>query len=639
MTTSSHLTVVCWNCCAALALPLISFAATPEPTAEQVKFFEEKVRPILAENCYKCHGEEKQKGSLRLDLREMVLVGGENGPVIVPGKPDESTLVEAVKWQSFEMPPTGKLSDEQIATLTEWVRGGAPMPKDHGGGSGLNVRKTRGVISDEDRQWWAFQPVRRPALPKTQNSEFRIQNSIDAFIQPKLADNGLTPAPEADRRTLIRRLAFDLVGLPPTPDEIDDFLEDERPDAYEGLVDRLLASPQHGEHWARHWLDLVRYAESDGYKQDAYREATYHYRDYVIRSFNRDKPYSQFVLEQLAGDEACGGDPDALIATMYLRLGIYEYNQRDVRNQWSIILNDLTDVTADVMLGMGMSCARCHDHKFDPILQKDYYRLQAFFAPILWRENVPAATASKTAEYHRQLGVWEEATADVRRQLAEIEDPIRQSAMRTTMVKFTDDLLTMVNKSPADRTPDEAQLAYLIEYQVSDGEGKADIGAKLKGEKKEQWQQLTQELAKFDHLRPRPIPFIPSVTDVGPIAPKVTIPGRRDAEDVEPGPLSVLVQASGGRGAPGNVASLATRVYREADASRSPHTTGRRTELAQWIASRDNPLPSRVLANRIWQQHFGHGLAESPSDFGRLGQPPSHPELLDWLASELLDND
>jgi cytochrome c553 len=617
-----------------LALTQAITAASPEPTAEQIKFFEERVRPILAENCYKCHGTEQQKGSLRLDLRDAVLAGGESGPAIVPGKPDESVLVEAIKWQSLEMPPTGKLNEAQIATLTDWIRAGAPMPKDHGGNAGAAVRKTRGVITDEDRQWWAFQPIRRPGVPEIQDSERRMQNAIDAFVASKLIDNGLTPAPEADRRTLIRRLSFDLVGLPPTPEEIDDFLADDRPDAYERLVDRLLASPQHGEPWARHWLDLVRYAESDGYKQDAYRPETWRYRDYVIRSFNADKPYSRFVLEQLAGDEACPGDPDALLGTMYLRLGIYEYNQRDVRNQWSIILNDLTDVTADVMLGLGMSCARCHDHKFDPILQKDYYRLQAHFAPILWRENVPAARPEEIAAYERQLVVWEQATADIRRQIAEIEDPIREATMRTTRVKFTDDLLAMLAKPPAERTPLEAQLAYLVEFQVTDGEGKADIGAKLKGEKKERWQKLQEELAKFDHLRPAPIAFIPSVTDVGPVAPEVTIPGRRDAEPIEPGPLTVLEEVAGTLRVPSNHADV---LANHVDGTRSvPTTTGRRTALAEWIASPDNPLPSRVLANRLWQYHFGRGLCESPSDFGRLGEPPTHPELLDYLASELL---
>lgn len=628
MTTFLRLSVVLAACLIGTLAPPPSRAATPEPSADQIKFFEEKVRPILADNCYKCHGSDKQKGSLRLDLREALLTGGESGPVVVPGKPHESSLVDAVKWQSLEMPPSGKLSDSQVATLTEWVRIGAPMPKDHGGGSGVAVRKTRGIITNEDRRWWAFLPVQQPAVPTLPHSEFRIQNSIDSFIQAKLPENNLAPAPEADRRTLIRRLNFDLVGLPPTPDEIDDYLEDNSPDAYERLTDRLLASPHHGEHWARHWLDLVRYAESDGYKQDAYRPESWRYRDYVIRSFNADKPYSRFILEQLAGDEACHGDPDALIATMFLRLGIYEYNQRDVRNQWSIILNDLTDVTADVMLGMGMSCARCHDHKFDPILQKDYYKLQAYFAPLLWRENVPATRPDEFAAYQRQLAVWEDATTNLRQQLAAIEDPIRQSTMRTTRVKFTDDLLEMLAKSPGERTPYESQLAYLVDFQVTDGEGKADISAKLKGDKKTEWQKIKDELAKFDHLKPQPVAFIPSVTDVGPVAPEVTIPGRRDAEPIEPGPLTVLESSS--------VSS--SHAPRDA-APASPNTTGRRTALANWIASRENPLPSRVLANRIWQQHFGRGLAESPSDFGRLGQPPSHPELLDWLAAELFDND
>lgn len=616
-------------------LPLACcLAATPEPSREQVKFFEEQVRPILAENCYKCHGSDKQKGNLRLDLREPMLAGGESGPAVVPGKPDESALVDAVKWQSLEMPPTGKLNDNQIATLTEWIRRGAPMPSDHGGGGAATVRKTRGIITDEDRQWWAFQPVRAVVTPAIQDSDLSFKNSIDSFLAVKLAENALTPAPAAEPRTLIRRVSFDLIGLPPTPQEIDDFLADERPDAYERLVDRLLASPHHGEHWARHWLDLVRYAESDGYKQDAYRPETWRYRDYVIRSLNADKPYSRFVLEQLAGDEACPGDPEALLGTMYLRLGIYEYNQRDVRNQWSIILNDLTDVTADVMLGMGLSCARCHDHKFDPILQKDYFRLQAYFAPLVWRENVPAATDEELAQHQRQLAIWEQATADVRRQLAAIEDPIRQSTMQTTRVKFTDDLLAMLAKPPAERTPLEAQLAYLVEYQVTDGEGKADVGAKLKGEKKEAWQKLKDELAAYDHLRPQPVAFIPAVSDIGPVAPEVTIPGRRDAEPIEPGPLTVLENVAG------TLPVSSSKLHSSKYGTRTvPATTGRRTALAEWIASPDNPLPSRVVANRLWQYHFGRGLSESPSDFGHLGEAPTHPELLDYLARELLDND
>jgi hypothetical protein len=594
-------------------------AATPEPSPDQVKFFEEKVRPILAENCYKCHGSDEQKGNLRLDLRAMALAGGESGEVIVPGRPDKSLLVEAVKWESLEMPPSGKLSEQNIATLTEWIRLGAPMPKDHGA-TGIELRKNHGVITDEDRQWWAFQPIGRPAPPPVANDVWS-RGPVDAFLRFTMQAEGVTPAPEADRQTLMRRLTWDLVGLPPPADEVEAFIADDRPDAYERLADRLLTSPRHGERWARHWLDLVRYAESDGYKQDAYRPESWRYRDYVIRSLNADKPYSRFVLEQLAGDEAAPGDPDALLATAYLRLGIYEYNQRDVRGHWANILNDLTDVTADVFLGLGMSCARCHDHKFDPILQKDYYRLQAFFAPILWRENVPAAAPDAIADYERQQAVWEEQTADIRRQIAEIEDPIRRNAMNTTLVKFTDDLQELMAKTAAERTPYEAQLVYLCMFQATDGEGKADVGAKLKGEKKERWEALKKQLAGHDAVRPQPIAFVPAVTDVGPIAPETTIPGKRNAEAIEPGPPSVID--------PGPLAIP----------SPPSQTTGRRTALAEWIASPENPLPSRVLANRLWQYHFGRGLCDSPSDFGRLGQPPSHPELLDYLSADLLDND
>ncbi len=598
-------------------------AAAPEPTPEQVKFFEEKVRPILAANCYKCHGSEHQKGKLRLDLREMALGGGESGAVIVPGAPERSLLVEAVKWESLEMPPSGKLSEQNIATLQEWIKLGAPMPKDHGA-AGIELRKARGVITDEDRQWWAFQPIRRIAPPLVPGSH-TSRGPIDAFLSAPLASEGLAPAPEADRRTLIRRLSWNLVGLPPSAGDVEAFVADERPDSYERLADRLLASPQHGERWARHWLDLVRYAESDGYKQDAYRPEAWRYRDYVIRSLNADKPYSQFVLEQLAGDEAAPGDPDALIATAYLRLGIYEYNQRDVRTHWANILNDLTDVTADVFLGMGLSCARCHDHKFDPILQKDYYRLQAFFAPILWRENVPAAPADEVAAYLRELAAWEEKTVEIRRQIAEIEEPIQRNAMRTTLVKFPDDLQELLAKSPEKRTPYETQLAYLCMFQATDGEGKADVAAKLKGEKKERWEDLKKQLAEYGTLRPKPIPIVPALTDVGPVAPVVSIPGRRNAEPIEPGPLSVLDAE------PMPIPEPPTALTSER------LTTGRRTALARWIAAPDNPLPARVLANRLWQYHFGRGLAEAPSDFGRLGQPPSHPELLDYLAADLVD--
>ena len=265
--------------------------------------------------------------------------------------------------------------------LTTWVKIGAPWPESY-----AKLVQLRTKITDEDRAFWAFQPVGEINVPSIESAWCR--NPIDRFVLRRLQKEGLAPAAPADRIALIRRVYFDLIGLPPNPQEVEQFLNDKSPNAYERLVDELLKSPQYGERWARHWLDLVRYAESDGYKQDAYRPDAWRYRDYVVRSFNNDKPYDKFVMEQLAGDEIAPGDPEAIVATGYLRHWIYEYNQRDVRTQWDGILNDVTDVTGDVFLGMGMGCARCHDHKFDPILQKDYYRLRAFFAPMLPREDL-----------------------------------------------------------------------------------------------------------------------------------------------------------------------------------------------------------------------------------------------------------
>ena len=399
--------------------PVALQAASPTP--EQLQFFETKVRPILAQNCHKCHGADKQKGDLRLDVHDMALAGGESGPAVVPGKPEESLLVEAINYGSFEMPPDGKLNAEQIETLTHWVKIGAPWPDEHSG-TGPALRQGRDKITDADRQYWAFQPVRHFEPPMIQGDAWS-HSPIDRFLLATMKAEGVRPAPPADRQTLIRRASFDLLGLPPTPDQVEAFLADERPDAYERLIDRLLASPQYGERWARHWLDLVRYADSDGYKQDDFRPNAWRYRDYVIRTLNADKSYARFVQEQIAGDEIAPHDPEALIATGYQRLGIYEYNQRDVETQWRVLLNDVTDVTADVFLGMGLSCARCHDHKFDPILQKDYFRLQAFFTPVRLLDETPVATAEQMADYQAKLAEWEAKTADIRRELAEIEQP------------------------------------------------------------------------------------------------------------------------------------------------------------------------------------------------------------------------
>jgi hypothetical protein len=609
---------------------LIAGAASraAEPTPQQEKFFEEKVRPVLVANCFKCHSDKEQKGDLRLDSGEAALAGGESGPVIVPGKPEESLLVEAINYKSLEMPPTGKLGDEAIAALTEWVRLGAPWPGGHGSGvGGPALRKGKDKITDEDRAWWAFQPVQHYAVPQIAGDSWS-RTPIDRFLlvgrasQPDTAVLGglESPAYEADKRTLIRRASFDLVGLPPDIEEVEAFAADESPDAYERLVDRLLASPRFGERWARYWLDLVRYAESDGYKADAYRPHAWRYRDYIISSLNADKPYDRFMAEQIAGDEIAPDDPDALVATGYYRVGIYEYNQRDVRAQWSVILNDITDVTADVFLGMGMSCARCHDHKFDPLLQKDYYRLQAFFAPIIQRDDLPAATPEQIAEHEQRMRQWEAKTAEVRRQLEELERPLVDAAAKAFIAKFPDDVESYFSKPESERLPLEEQLRRLASRQITEEGGKIEFEKKLKDEKLARWQELKKQLADFDAEKPSPLPQAMMVSDVSHIPPPVTMPGKRDAEDIAPGILSVLDEGPLSYQTP----------------STSSNTTGRRTALAQWLGSDDNPLTPRVLVNRLWQYHFGRGLVESSSDFGRLGQPPSQPELLDYLAREFI---
>jgi hypothetical protein len=592
---------------------------TAKPTADQAQFFESKVRPILVANCQKCHSGKEPKGDLSLTSRDGLLAGGESGDVVVPGQPEKSLLVEAINRTSLEMPPDKKLPDSDIATLTEWVKLGAPWSEEPGA-TGPQLRKTRGKITDEDRAYWAFQPVRKSAPPVAENDHWS-RGSIDAFLRAKMASEGLRPAGNADKATLIRRIAFDLTGLPPRAEDVTAFSADDSPDAYERLVDRLLASPQYGERWARHWLDLVRYAESDGYKADGYRPSAWRYRDYVIRSLNSDKPYDRFVQEQIAGDEIAPEDPDALIATGYYRLGIYEYNQRDVRNQWNIILNDITDVTADVFLGMGMSCARCHDHKFDPILQKDYYRLQAFFAPIIQRDDVAAATPQACTDYREKLKAWEEKTADLRRQIEEIEKPHVEAAAKAFIAKFPVDIEPLFSKPENERTPLESQLVRLAGRQIIEEGGKVDFAKKLKGDEKTKWEWLKKELAEQEKSKPQPLPEAMMVSDVGPVASPVMIPGKRKPEEIAPGVLSVL-----------NPAPLEIL-----QPSTSLNSTGRRTALAQWLTRPDNPLTPRVMVNRLWQYHFGKGLVESASDLGRLGQPPSHPELLDNLAADFVE--
>ena len=608
---------------ASFSIAASGFASESPANADDIKFFESKVRPILVARCVKCHGAAQQKGKLRLDSHEALLGGGESGPVVVSGKPDESLLVEAINRRSIEMPPDAPLKENEIDLLTEWVRRGLPWPVVDGQSKVLEA-SSKG-ITDADRLYWAFQPIRDPVVPdlnaEISSRKFQTRNPIDAFIAARLAAEGMTPAPEANRRTLIRRLTFDLTGLPPTPQEIDSFENDQGTDAYERLVDRLLETPAYGERWARHWLDLVRYAESDGYRKDDYRPHAWRYRDYVVRSFQNDKPFDRFTQEQIAGDEIDPDNPDALAATGYLRQYLYEYNQRDARNQWNEILNDVTDVTGDVFLGLGMGCARCHDHKFDPILQKDYFRLRAFFSGMMPQDDRPFATQTEIAAHQEKLAEWNVKTADIRAKIAEIEAPYLKRATEGAIFKFPRDIQEILKADAAAKerfSPHERQLHYLAYLQVK-YEHDA-LAGKLKEADKKVWTELRDELKKFDELKPVPLPIGYSIADVGSVAPPMIVPGDKSQTDIAPGLLTVIDPA------PAKIIPLPT----------APNSTGRRTALARWLTSPDNPLTARVMVNRVWQYHFGKGLVATSSDFGRLGESPSHPELLDWLASRFV---
>ena len=454
-----------------------------------------------------------------------------------------------------------------------------------------------------------------------------VGTPIDQFVLRSLEDSNLKPAPPADKATLIRRLYHDLVGMPPSPADVEDFVHDDDPLAWETQVDRLLADSRYGEHWARFWLDVVRYSESDGWKQDAWRPNIWRYRDYVVQALNDDKPWADFVREQIAGDviasDRTGEDRvEALAAVGYLRLGIFEYNQRNAQAHWNDIQNDVTDVTSDVFLGMSLACCRCHDHKYDALPQSDYFRLKAFFEPVVWQDDIPAATAEQITAYRTQLAKWEEATQSIRQEIDALTQPYIDRKRKATVEKFPLDIQACFHKAPHARNSWEQQMAYLVDRQFYE-EGGGPLALMNKADKQAH-EALQKRLAEFESIRPEPLSNLMTVSSfAGPTAP-TTIPGSGEEIAVSPGVPGVLEDAT----------SPSSQWTPTAGRERPRH----RIELADWITSLDNPLTTRVIVNRIWQQHFGRGIVDTPNDFGRLGSQPSHPELLDWLAASFIEN-
>ena len=465
---------------------------------------------------------------------------------------------------------------------------------------------------------WAYQPPQRPPVPAVTNNAW-VVNPIDAFILARLEAAGLAPSPRADKLTLLRRVTFDLTGLPPTLEEQQAFLADDSPDAYCKVVDRLLASPRYGERWAQHWLDVVRYAESDGFKADDLRPFAYRYRDWVIRALNDDLPYDRFIRQQLAGDELEPGNPEALIATGFNRLYPDEYNAANLEQRRQEILDDITDVTGFAFLGLTFACARCHDHKFDPILQKDYYQLQAFFAPLRPRDEPLASDPREQEQYERQRAAWEEATRDLRREMDQLLAGKRAELRKYALGKFRPEIQEAVLTPPEQRTPYQQQIALMAEAQLQRAE--LDAPKKMTGEQKKRYEALAQQMAAAP--QPPELPAVMAIADVGKVPPPTHLLAngdwRKPRDEVQPGFPSFLPAAVPDFRLPPGVES-----------------TGRRAALARCLTRPDQPLTASLLVNRIWQHHFGVGIVGTPNDFGSQGDPPTHPELLDWLAVEFV---
>ncbi|PYR57503.1 MAG: hypothetical protein DMF91_19340 [Acidobacteria bacterium] len=482
-------------------------------------------------------------------------------------------------------------------------------------------------FTPEQHQYWSLKKVEAVDPPAVRNRQW-VRTPVDAFVLAQLEAKHLRPAPRADRITLLRRASLDLIGLPPTPEEVTAFLADQSPKAFSKVVDRLLASPHYGERWGRHWLDLARYAESEGFKADETRPNAWRYRDYVIGAFNADKPYDRFVREQIAGDELWPDDPDARVATAFNRHYPDESNARNLIQRRQEILNDVTDTVGSVFLGLTYGCARCHDHKFDSILQKDYYRLQAFFANMRAADDVVLVPAKEADVYRARLAVWQEQTKPIRERMAALEAPKRKELIDDLVKKYPEEIQSALDKQPAERTPMDWQMYYkAYAYLDPNSHGyvasSKTVGAALRGDAKKEWEGLKSQLDAFAAFNPGELPIGTGIADASRSAPATHVlrGGVYDAPlaEVQPGFLTILDPGPARITPPERVES-----------------SGRRTALANWIADPDNPLTARVMVNRIWHYHFGRGLVSTPSNFGHAGERPTHPELLDYLAARFV---
>jgi len=471
---------------------------------------------------------------------------------------------------------------------------------------------------------WAYQPVKDVALPAVKHKAW-VKTSVDAFVLAQLEAKGIAPSPEADRATFIRRATLDAWGVIPTPAEVKAFEQDRSPKAYEKLVDRLLASPRYGERWGRRWLDLTRYADSDGFNADGTRPNVWRYRDYVIQSFNEDKPFDRFIKEQLAGDELYPGDNGALVATGFLRNYPDEINARDLNLKQVEIATDLTDTVGSVFLATTVGCAACHNHKFDKISQKEYYQLQAFFVNASASDDIVAASGKERAEFEVKQAKWEEATKDIRARQDALLKPLIEKSEADRLQGFVPATRESITKPENERTAYDRWIYHRNLWTMQGRTRNALQQLKTKDKTAyEQYVKLDEELKKFDGIKPKHPGYISAMTELGHAdAPPTYVLANgiydRHLEEVQPGFPSLLTDE-------------------KPQIVPTPTSSGRRTALANWIASPNNPLTSRVFVNRVWAQYFGHGIVDSVSDFGKMGTKPTHPELLDHLAANFVKN-
>lgn len=696
------------------------------------EFFETKVRPIFAAQCLVCHGEKQQMGGL--DLSRRAGLSREDGAelVIVPGDPEAGSLIRAVRYESkIKMPPTGKLSDGEIADLTEWVRMGAPWPEPK---VSQRSEKHGADFTDEEKSWWSFQPVKRHEPPAVANARW-VRTPVDNFILARLEKEGFAPAPDVDKLTLLRRVTYDLTGLPPTEREITDFLADDSAQAYEKVVERLLDSSRYGERWGRHWLDVARYADSTGVDEDHKYPYAWKYRDYVVDAFNDDMPFDRFIEEQIAGDLLPADKPGAvnergIIATGFLALGPKLIAEQDKKKMLYDMIDEQIEVVGKAVLGLTLQCARCHDHKFDPIRTRDYYSMASIFRStkqvVDWKTHVselysaplvPDAEADRYFSHQKKIGLKKQQISNIvdeqtairvmrslpelpkylvaAREVGQIPTPDAPPPVATAETSAMPAVDSAVTRVATDRGLDADLLGKWVDYLKPTDEVRphldrlmqataAELPAMAEQYRKEfeetaskrydglaEWRwKFNEALAKADETPEKPIFFAGenrffTETVGGPFGVKkndrekvftskaieqltsleteqealertlpVKPPMANAVAEEEPYQQHVFIG--------GNVRTLGDEVPKAFPAilthDEQPEitSTSGRLELARWLSSGDNPLTARVMANRVWQGHFGEGLVRTPNNYGRLGTAPTHPELLDFLTSEFV---